>query len=432
MSDARSVFVSHSHADNDLCDRYVAALRARGLDVWYDRNNAQNGHLLGEEIQREIQQRPAFVLLMTRHALESFWVKLEIQTALGLMAKDPTRVLLPVRIASCEPPPMLNAFFWIDALALPFDQAVDAVVTAVTLSAVGASGGRPSAAPIAPAVPTTPALPGIPLPQLTPMSLYNLGFQGRVINGVECILPPLCEVPAGVFAMGSDKARDPQARDNEMQQFPMYLDAFAIGRYPVTVAEYACAVRAKAVREPPAYEYQGKKTDWQSQLKQPDHPAVCVSWHDAVAYGAWLAKTTGQPWRLPSEAEWEKAARGTDGRIYPWGDKFYTTRCNTDVSNNMKTTTPVGTYPTGASPYGAQDMAGNVWEWTGTLYQLYPYKATDGRENRDSGGNRILRGGSWSNGTFDARAACRGGSWPGYLGGSEGVGFRLALAGAGS
>ena len=88
------------------------------------------------------------------------------------------------------------------------------------------------------------------------MSLYNLGFRGYSVNGVECILPPLCPVPAGIFTMGSDKSRDKEAYDNETPQYPVEVDAFAIGQHPVTVAEYACAVRAKAVREPPTSDFQ--------------------------------------------------------------------------------------------------------------------------------------------------------------------------------
>ena len=121
MSGYRATFLSHAHADNALCDRYAAALTARGIDAWYDRTNAQVGHLLGNEIQAELQRRSAFVLLLTQHALDSFWVDLETQTYLGLMAQDRTRLLLSVRIAPCVVPPMLNAFLWIDALALAFD-----------------------------------------------------------------------------------------------------------------------------------------------------------------------------------------------------------------------------------------------------------------------------------------------------------------------
>ncbi|HEY7342313.1 MAG TPA: SUMF1/EgtB/PvdO family nonheme iron enzyme [Ktedonobacterales bacterium] len=426
MSAYHTTFVSHAHADNDLCDRYVNALRARGIDVWYDRSNAQNGHFLGEQIQQELAARSAFVLLMTEASLKSFWVRLERETYLGLMANDPSRILLAVRIGPCQPPPMVNAFVWIDALAMPFDQAIEAITTALTTTI-----SPSSRSPLPPSA-TLPPLGPTPVPansalahHLTPMPLYSVGYRGYSIGGVDCILPPICPVPAGVFTMGSDKSRDSQAYDDETPQYPVEVDAFAIGQHPVTVAEYACAVRANAVLEPPKG-YLG--TDWQQQQTHPDHPVTCVSWNDVITYTTWLAKVTGQPWRLPTEAEWEKAARGTDGRIYPWGDTFDEARCNTRESG-ISTTTPVGRYPNGASPYHIQDMAGNVWEWTSSLFQPYPYRKNDGRENRDSTENRVLRGDSWVGFRRYARVACRnGGDGP-----DDGVvnGFRLAWARAG-
>ena len=93
---------------------------------------------------------------------------------------------------------------------------------------------------------------------------------------------------------------------------------------------------------------------------------VHVFWHDAVAYFNWLAEVTSKPYRLPSEAEWEKGARGSDGRIYPWGDQWDVKRCNS-LESGKRDTTPVGAYTQGASPYGCLDMAGNVWEWTRSL-----------------------------------------------------------------
>src|SRR5262249_22984879 len=123
--------------------------------------------------------------------------------------------------------------------------------------------------------------------------LYDLGFQWREVNSVEVILPPLCDVPAGPFTMGSDKARDQEAYDNETPECLIEVGTFQIARFPVTVAEYACAVRAQAVREPPKGVWQ--PTLWKDQLQQLDHPVVCVSWHDAVAYAAWLAEMTRQP-----------------------------------------------------------------------------------------------------------------------------------------
>lgn len=152
---------------------------------------------------------------------------------------------------------------------------------------------------------------------------------------------------------------------------------------------------------------------------------VNVSWRDAVAYAAWLAQVTSIPWRLPTEAEWEKAARGTDGRIYPWGNQWDKTRANT-AEGGPGDSTPVGEYLIGASPYGAQDMVGNVAEWTSSLQKPYPYNADDGRENqnRNLTDFRVLRGGSWFSNSR-VRTAQRSSDSPDYV--QVGIGFRVAL-----
>jgi formylglycine-generating enzyme required for sulfatase activity len=235
-----------------------------------------------------------------------------------------------------------------------------------------------------------------PLP-LNPERLATIGFVPYRIGESSVIIPPLASIPAGSFLMGSS-SRDRQAYDDEKPQHEVSLESYEIGIYPVTVAEYACFVQSTGYQEP---KNSGSVT-WKKQQEYGDHPVVCVSWEDALAYVQWLASITAELWRLPTEAEWEKAARGTDGRRYPWGNRWDKTKANTN-EGGPKTTTPVGTYSQGASPYGCFDMSGNMWEWTNTLFQNYPYKATDGREDTTTQGSRVLRGGSWDSGPRGAR-----------------------------
>jgi formylglycine-generating enzyme required for sulfatase activity len=228
----------------------------------------------------------------------------------------------------------------------------------------------------------------------------------------------LVRVPAGQFQMGSVMARDKRAQDNELPPHPVHVPEFHIGKYPVTNTQYQAFVQATGHGVPDHWE-EGRIPSGIS-----NHPVVCVSWHDAVEFCNWLRVETGQPLRLPTEAEWEKAARGTEGRIYPWGheppDKD---RCNFD--RNVDYTTTIGRYsPGGDSPYGCTDMAGNVWEWCQSLYRPYPYQASDGREDLDQDGPRVLRGGSWSTSPVFVRCAARNIILPDYRNYDDG--FRVA------
>jgi formylglycine-generating enzyme required for sulfatase activity/energy-coupling factor transporter ATP-binding protein EcfA2 len=207
--------------------------------------------------------------------------------------------------------------------------------------------------------------------------------------------PEWVEIPAGEFWMGS--------KDNDREQ-PVHridLPTFYIARVPITNAQYQLFVEATDYEPPKHWEEDRPPKGKES------HPVVNVSWDDAVAYCAWLSEVTGRSVTLPSEAEWEKAARGSkDRRAYPWGDAFDATRCNS-LALGLGDTTPVGIFIDGASPYGVLDMAGNVWEWTRSLYEAYPYDAGDGREDLDSRDARVLRGGAFSDSTRYVRCAFR-------------------------
>lgn len=258
--------------------------------------------------------------------------------------------------------------------------------------------------------------------------------------GVEMVLK---RVPAGEFRMGSSDA-DKSAREQEKPQHTVYLDEYLIGQYPVTVSQFAAFVEATGYRttaermgsglvfagaewkEVKTANWRHPKGPWGSAAKRANHPVTQVSWDDAMAFCRWVSQITGVDVRLPTEAEWEKAARGTDGRLYPWGDDLPdATRCNFNL--NVKDTTPVGRYsPRGDNPYGCADMAGNVWEWTSSLYEPYPYRSDDGREEPTSRASRSLRGGGFfSNGLY-VRCACRAGPAPDVR--NNAYGFRVCAS----
>ena len=186
-------------------------------------------------------------------------------------------------------------------------------------------------------------------------------------------------VPSGEFLMGSDRTRDRRTWGNEEPQHTLFLEGFEISRVPVTNAQYMIFVAATNHRRPRHW------IDGQIPPDKEKHPVVEVDWFDAVACCRWLGG------RLPTEAEWEKAARGTDGRIYPWGDSRPNKRfCNHNFF--FGGTLEVGSHPAGASPYGVLDMAGNVWEWTASKPGPYPYDRNDGREELGDTEFRVLRG----------------------------------------
>ena len=216
---------------------------------------------------------------------------------------------------------------------------------------------------------------------------------------------PMVFVPAGNFLMGSvDK--DSAAQDNEKPQHAVHLDAFWMDQHEVTNAQYAQCVSAGSC-QPPSSTASDSRAFYYGNAQFDNYPVIWVSWNDAQNYCAWASK------QLPTEAQWEKAARGTDGRIYPWGNEFDPGRLN--VNAETKDTMPVGAYPKGASPYGAVDMAGTVFEWAADWFETGYYTNSPRTNPRgpDSGEVRVLRGGAWRN-QGDVRTASRTRESPEY------------------
>jgi formylglycine-generating enzyme required for sulfatase activity/tRNA A-37 threonylcarbamoyl transferase component Bud32 len=299
------------------------------------------------------------------------------------------------------------------------------------------------------ATPTSTPQPPTSMPTSTPQPPTPAPTPGlgatktRSTDGMTMVY-----VPAGTFQMGSDE-RDPNAADDEKPPHPVSVDAFWIDKYEVTNEQFARFVQATGYRTDAEKAGTGwalsegvwkeiAGAGWQhpsgpetSISDLMDHPVVQVSWNDAQAYCAWAGG------RLPSEGEWEYAARGADSPIYPWGDTFDGQRtnfcganCTLDWKNEnyndgYERTAPVGSFSGGASWVGALDMAGNVWEWVNDWYGNYPSEPQVNPTGPSSGEFRVLRGGSWDSNEESVRAAARNSIQPDARLGP--IGFRCVV-----
>jgi formylglycine-generating enzyme required for sulfatase activity len=251
-------------------------------------------------------------------------------------------------------------------------------------------------------------------------------------EGEEVDLGGFVEIPAGPFIMGADRARDPMAFDNErwsarQGEGTVDLPAYFIARHEVTVGEFSKFAAA------------GKWTiDPRAIAGPPDHPVAFASWTDALAYCRWLqtqlkssasapprvAQALRDGWRvtLPSEAEWEKAARGGDRRRYPWGDQPRRDRAHFGAAG----TVAVGSIACPECAFGLLDMAGNVWEWTRSPLQPYPFDPADDRANLDADALWVMRGGGFADNAQLIRATTRGAAEPGAR--RPFIGFRVVIS----
>ena len=262
-----------------------------------------------------------------------------------------------------------------------------------------------------------------PNPQ-TQKSVSNKGIDKQVALSIdnelivtlaEGIQMVFVRISTGEFLMGTGSS---SFLNDEGPQHKVHLNEYWMGKAPVTNTQYLAFVSATG-KLAPRYWKDGKIPEGKEQ-----HPVTNVTWDDARAFCQWATQQTGETIHLPSEAEWEKAARGPLGRTYPWGEqKPDKDLCN--FNSNVEDTSPIGNYsPAGDSPYGCVDMAGNVWQWTSSLYQKYPYRAGDGREVETGRKERMLRGGSWSIKDLSVRSAYRFRSYPSYA--DDNLGFRCS------
>lgn len=207
------------------------------------------------------------------------------------------------------------------------------------------------------------------------------------------------EIPSGGFLMGSNPVQSLVPYSDESPQHQIYLEEFYISAKPITNSQYAEFVASTGYKKP---------GHWVGGVVPPSkehHPVTYIDWNDANAFANWCGAA------LPSEAQWEKSARGFDGRLYPWGNEM-PTKENANFGNFIGDTTEVGIYSSCSSIFGVCDLSGNVWEWTSSIHRQYPYNSHDGREDANTWGARVVRGGNYLSSARNIRCADRHSIYP--------------------
>jgi len=376
------VFLCHASGDKPAVRDLYHRLRSDGFAPWLDEEDLLPGQDWELEIAKAVRSSDAVIICLSSRAItKAGYVQKEIKDALDVADQQPegTIFLIPLRLEGCEVPERLRRWQWVNLFQ---EKGYDRLLRALRARAESLGlGALPPGSPTSLGLDTHPSGSGTS-PGLGTQPPGPVGDRWRnPKDGKEMV-----RVPAGKFLYGEDEKQ-------------VELPEFWIDRAPVTNAEYARFVAETGHRRP---------EHWKGRTppkKIADHPVTYVTWHDATAYAKWAGG------RLPTEQEWEKAARGTDGRIYPWGDEPPNERrCN--FGRNVGDTTPVGQYsPQGDSPYGCVDMAGNVWEWTASESEY---------------GGRVLCGGAFFTVDSDVRCGARAGGNPSIR--DRDAGFRVVAA----
>ena len=463
------IFISYSHKDIGYAQKLVRALEQEGFSPWVD-ERLDYGSQWPLELQEHLDTCEAFIVLMTPSSLASEWVQSELSRAkrknkpifplllegdetwlsvestqyvdvrsgnlppekfyLQLAGVTPRRSAhLPVletepELSTSEPIAKKAPFSPPLAASQKKPLTIAAMVGGAVLLLIASLVSLPrlfSPAPTATSSPTVtmeptktiePTLAPTHSPTTSP-TLTSTALPTEIVDskGLSMVL-----VPAGKFTMGSETG-DP----NERPVHQVYLDTFYIDKFEVTNAHYRDCVLADACKAP-LQNVSYLRLDYYDSSQFDNYPVIFVNWEMAQTYCKWRAA------RLPTEAEWEKAARGTDKRIYPWGADIDQSRAN--YNQFVGDTTAVGSYESGKSFYGVYDMSGNVWEWVADWFQDNYYVASGENavnpQGPQSGQNKGLRGGSFFYRDYYARAANRGWSNPTDVG--SGFGFRCAAS----
>ena len=410
------VFLCHASSDKPAVRELYRQLNTEGwIDTWLDEEKLYPGQDWNLEIEKAVEAADAIIVCLSNNSIgKEGYVQRELRIVLDYANYKPegTLYIIPVRLEACEPPRRLRIWQYADYFPeSERDQQYSRLLQSLRIRAetLGILANRPNDkistmeqdGKSANSVKQQAASSG--------QSLYTFGQ-------VDFI-----KVPAGKFMMGS-KDKDKQAYDNEKPHHAVEVPYdYYIARYLITNEQYALYMKAKGISHN-VHSWKYKRT----------HPVVSVSWNDTSEFCTWLYELLKSEipsdliLRLPTEAEWEKAARGKHGYVWSWGNNFDINRCNSSESGNTGST-PVGTYsPLGDSLYGCADMSGNVWEWTHSIFKEYPYKIFDGRETKKGNDRRVLRGGSFDSRERDVRCACRNSKLTFFV--ALNLGFRVVIA----
>ncbi|MDQ1353295.1 MAG: hypothetical protein QG657_3601 [Acidobacteriota bacterium] len=401
------VFLCHASEDKAFASALHVHLKAAGLDPWLDKEKLRGGDLWDDMIQMVIKKEIDYFLVLQSKSLKKVegYVHKEIYEARERQKafRPGYCFIIPLIIDESGILEELEAFH---AISIDSEYKIEELIRVIEsdYKKRGESFERVETPPPA---------------DEEPIFVRGLKLKGWDVkkNESDCWEAfyktydlTMIYIPPGKFIMGADDGKDFEKPPHEVN-----LDGYWMGKYEVTFVQYDryCAETGK------------KKPDDKGWGRE-NRPVIHISWDDAVVYCDWLSQKTGLTFKLPTEAQWEKAARGTGGLVYPWGNEFDKNKCNS-AESGLKMTSLVELYLAGKSPYGCMDMAGNVWEWCADWYDKDYYKISPAKNPMGPahGSVRVRRGGSCVNAVWFCRAVSRNGSSPAHR--ADHIGFRLMM-----
>jgi formylglycine-generating enzyme required for sulfatase activity len=420
------VFISYAEPDRNIADMIYSALESKGIRGWAAHRDIAPGLNWPDEISKAITGSKILILVLSSNTQKPRYVSMEVT-----QAEDENIIIIPFCID--EVPLrgglklLLGNRHWINAFPKPqeehLQQLVETVIRHLGIEPAipikkeklkvqpGADQVKPAAGKIKAVKEETKKSPDMPddvkkvISKAHKVDKNKNGYWEAYYKDYDITM---IYIPPGKFMMGSVDGDDDEKPLHEID-----LDGYWIGKYEVTFAQYERYCNEAKIEIP-------DDIGWGRE----NRPVICVSWDDAAAYCQWLSQKTGLKFKLPTEAQWEKAARGSDQHKYPWGSRE-PDKDLANFSSNIGSTTPVDSYPAGASTYGLLDMAGNVWEWCSDWYEADYYKNSPPKNpaGPNSGSYRVVRGGRCSSLARSLRCAYRSSDGPSDR--SFLLGFRL-------